>query len=138
MSKRLVGGASAILAIVLAALTLGATSEAEAYKQKELARYTRTGKLETCIPLGSIESTKILDDKNILFLTDGGGAYLNELPDRCGPMDRYKAITYDTSLFKLCNTDVVNVMDFNSSVPKLGTCGLGQFEKLTPVKRSAK
>jgi len=131
--------ASRIVAIVLACLTLGATTEGEkSYKEKTLEGYVRTGTLEACIPLSSIKSTKVLDDSTILFYSNGGGAYLNELPDRCGPLDRNKSITYSTSLSKLCNTDIINVMDFSSSVPKLGTCGLGQFEILSESKRGGR
>lgn len=127
---------SRMVAVVLACLTLGAMGEVErSYKEKALEGYTRTGTLQPCVPLGNIKSTKVLDDSSILFYMNGGTAYLNELPDRCGPLGRYKSITYSTSLSKLCNTDVIDVIDAGSSVPKLGTCGLGQFETLAESKR---
>jgi Family of unknown function (DUF6491) len=128
---------SRMVAVVLACLTLGAMGEVDrSYKEKALEGYTRTGTREACVPLSNIKSTKILDDSSILFYMNNGTAYLNELPDRCGPLNRYRSITYTTSLSKLCNTDVIDVIDAGSPVPKLGTCGLGQFELLAESKRA--
>ena len=124
-----------ILATALVLLSVGAMAQTEpSYKDKVLEGYIRTGTRETCIPINSIKSTKILDYSNILFYTNGGPVYLNELPKQCGPLNRCRSITYSTSLSKLCNTDTVDIMDFGSSVPKLGTCGLRQFELLTEKK----
>ncbi|MFN8624733.1 MAG: hypothetical protein U0587_01930 [Candidatus Binatia bacterium] len=113
-------------------VALGAVTQAQvSYKARALEKYQRTGKRENCIPLGAIRETRVLGDSSVLFLMAGGVVYLNEMPQPCPILEPpTRSFTYDTSLSKLCNTDIVTVTDPGSSVPRLGTCGLGQFELL--------
>lgn len=120
-----------ILAVALVSCASVTAASAQTERQaKALEQYVRTGKRETCIPINAIRSTKILDSTSILFQMHGGAVYLNELPQPCGVLNPYRTIAYATSIEKVCNTDLITVLDAGSSVPKLGTCGLGQFEVL--------
>lgn len=123
-----------ILAMMLALLPLAALAQGPStQKAKALEKYTRTGKREACIPRLRIESTQIVDASTILFFV-GGSVYLNELPRECAFLNPLRAIKYTTSLNQLCNTDIITVIDTGSSVFELGSCGLGQFEKLEQKK----
>jgi len=125
-----------LLSCALATVAQAQTSR----KDKFLQKYQRTGKFENCIPLGgAIRETKVLDASTLLFYMAGGDVYLNEIP-LCPYLEpSYRSFTYDTSLSKLCSTDIITVIDPTSSVPTVGSCGLGRFELLkekTPPKKA--
>ncbi|MBP1684287.1 MAG: hypothetical protein H6Q33_430 [Deltaproteobacteria bacterium] len=122
-----------LLTALLMSATLATLTQAQtSYKDRVLEKYQRTGKLENCLPLGAIRETKVLGNSSVLFHMAGGDVYLNETPQPCPMLDppQTRSFIYDTSLSKLCNTDVITVTDPGSSVPRLGSCGLGQFELL--------
>jgi hypothetical protein len=110
--------------LVTATLAIGATAYADdAPADSE--------KLERCVQLRSIKQTKILDDQNILFYTNNNKNYKNHLPYPCGGLASADSFMYRTSESKLCNVDMITVLN------KLGTsfmpgpsCGLGMFEPL--------
>jgi hypothetical protein len=121
---------------VLVVLSLAGTGEAQRDRKGKVPKnYHRTGELLTCVPRAQISETKILDKSTILFYMLGGTAYLNELPEPCGPLGPRRTITYETSLEELCNTDVITVIDAGAAVPTLGSCGLGKFEVLKKSER---
>jgi hypothetical protein len=62
----------------------------------------------------------------------GDDVYLNELPYQCPQLGFYKSYTYSTSINQLCNTEIITVLD-TAARQRLGSCGLGKFEKLTPI-----
>ena len=97
---------------------------------EELADYIATGETQQCLNLSSIKQTKPLDDWNILFEVRGGDTYLSRLPTRCSGLGFNRAFTYATSLTKLCNTDIITVIDSTNPSFRRGSCGLGMFEKL--------
>jgi hypothetical protein len=121
-----------LLTALLVSSALATVAQAQtSRKDKFLEKYRRTGKFENCIPLGgAIQGTKVLDASSLLFDMAGGDVYLNEIP-LCPYLEpSYRSFTYDTSLSKLCNTDIITVIDPSSSVPTIGSCGLGRFELL--------
>lgn len=119
-----------ILGIMLALIPLSAMGQAPAGQtEKALENYTRTGKREMCIPLHQIKNTQIIDSSGILFFMTGGSVYLNE-PRDCALLDPHRSIQWRTSINQLCSTDIVTVFGPGSPVPRLGSCGLGQFEIL--------
>src|SRR5574340_747571 len=107
-----------LLTALLIAATYATVAQAQtSYKERVLAKYQRTGKLEKCIPLGAIRETKVLGDSSVLFQMAGGDVYLNETPQPCPTLDppQTRSFIYDTSLSKLCNTDVITVIEPGSS-----------------------
>ncbi len=131
-----------LLTALLMCAALATFTQAQAsYKARILEKYQRTGQLEKCIPLGAIRETKVLGESSVLFHMAGGGVYLNETPQPCPVLDppQVRSFIYDTSLSKLCNTDIITVFEPGASVATVGTCGLGQFELLeekTPPKKA--
>jgi len=119
-----------ILAMTLVFLPVGALAQyPQGAKEKELAKYERTGKRESCIQRNRIESTQIVDASTILFFV-GGQVYLNELQQKCAFLSPMRGISYTTSINQLCNTDIISVVETGMPVRNLGACNLGQFELL--------
>lgn len=93
------------------------------------AGYTRTGTFETCIRTPDIKTSRILNDRQILFEMAGGEAWLNE-PKNCPALSKSLALAYDATTGQLCTTTIVTLIDPGSSVESRGACGLEKFEKL--------
>jgi len=91
------------------------------------------GKAVSCIPLQSIRESRVRDDWTIDFRTDGNRWYRNTLPNRCNSLGFERAFSYETSLTRLCNVDVITVIASNGGPGPInrGSCGLGEF---TPVE----
>lgn len=111
----------------VAALSLPASSAAE----DELAPWQQarvTGEPESCVPLTQIRQTRIRDHQTIDFEMTGNRTYRNTLSHPCGGMSRSDAISYSTSLSRLCSTDIITVLPqpVSSGIPG-ARCGLGQF-----------
>jgi hypothetical protein len=93
-----------------------------------------TGAPVSCVPLAQVRETRIRDDWTIDFVSSGGGrVWRNALTSRCSGLKAADAITYETSLSQLCNTDIVYVLETAGGLHRGGSCSLGQF---VPVKLS--
>ena len=125
-------GIKKIACVLSVLMTAGCATESDQDREppEELAKYNVTGETEQCLSLTSIRQSKPLDDYNILFETRGNETYLSRLPTRCSGLGFNRAFTYSTSLTKLCNTDIITVIDSNNPSSRRGSCGLGIFEKL--------
>jgi hypothetical protein len=90
---------------------------------------TPTGTAVTCIPIISIQESRVRDDWTIDFRTSGNKWYRNVLPNRCSSLGFERTFSYATSLPQLCNVDIITVFR-NGGGPQgpLGSCGLGQFQ----------
>ena len=125
-----------MLTATLMAMAFSGAAHAERKSKEEvLADYERTGEFEYCIPLQSIDHSKVLDDQTILFVMQGDRAYLNELPHKCPQLSFHESYMYKTSLNRLCNTDIITVLDTAADM-RLASCGLGKFEKLTEKEKA--
>ncbi len=92
------------------------------------------GDAQDCIPLNRIDRTEVVDAQTVLFFATGGEIYTNRLPNRCPGLGRHKTIMYKTSLNKLCNVDVITVLDqLGGGFVRGASCGLGAF---IPVSES--
>jgi hypothetical protein len=88
---------------------------------------------ELCVSLSGIRNTRIVDDQTIIFYMRGGSIYINRLPRRCNGLKRGDGYSYATSLTRLCNTDIIRVLQrFGGAIPRPTTsCGLGFFQPTT-------
>lgn len=83
---------------------------------------------ERCIPIKSIEHTKIVDDQNIVFYAATGKIYNNHLPHRCQGLASADSFKYETSQPELCSVDLITVMQYTGGSLTTGaSCGLGAF-----------
>jgi hypothetical protein len=87
-----------------------------------------------CIPITSMRESKVHDDYTIDF-TVGSRTYRNNLPHRCGGLGTAQAFTYETSLTRLCSTDIIYVLrNIGGSYERGAGCGLGQFVPMELIK----
>ena len=94
------------------------------------------GKPQSCVSLTQLRETRIRDDWTIDFIGNGDKAWRNTLTSRCSGLKMNDAITYETSLSQLCNTDIVYVLArIGGDLRRGAACSLGQF---VPVKLEKK
>jgi len=123
MLKTLISSAS--LVILMATSTFADTG-AERFA-KEIAKYKQTDSFENCIRPRNIKRTKILDDNHIIFEMRNKKFFLNTLERKCPRLGFERAIAYNVRGGRLCNVDIVSVLD---PVGTGATCFLGKFETL--------
>ncbi len=121
-------GKSLIFALSLSLIPLIAMADdkKEGKLAKALEKYEKTGKVERCVQLTRIYSSRVIDDNNILFIMKGKKAYLNNLPHRCPRLGFEKSFSYNLSINQLCNVDIITVFDSTSRIQG-PSCGLGKF-----------
>lgn len=98
--------------------------------------YVANGAAVDCIPITSIRSTNVRDDRTIDFQMNGNRVYRNSLPNSCPSLGFEKRFAYKTSLSQLCSVDIITVL--YSAGPGLqpgASCGLGKFQ---PMQKAAK
>jgi len=87
---------------------------------------------ERCIQLIRLDSIDILNDRHILFNMRGHDIYLNELPRSCPGLRRDSTIMYRTSLDKLCDIDVITILEpLGGGLRPTSSCGLGKFHPIS-------
>ncbi len=86
------------------------------------------GEPESCISIVQIRQSKVRDDRTIDFEMTGSKVYRNTLPNRCSRLGFEEAFTYETSLTRLCNTDIIYPLESVGGTLRRGAgCGLGEF-----------
>jgi hypothetical protein len=85
-----------------------------------------------CINVSRIRSTKVVDDRNILFYARGSTIYHNILPRRCPGLKREGRFSYRTTTGSLCQLDSIRVL-YNSGIGlnEGASCTLGLFHEVT-------
>lgn len=118
------------LAAILLIAAIAGPAVARPLKPAEEAKIHPAGPPVSCIPIHSIDQTRVRDDKTIDFYMNGGKVYRNTLPNSCPSLGFQERFGYQTSIDQLCNVDIITVL--NSSPPYRGaSCGLGQFQPIT-------
>ncbi len=126
MSPRLAIAAPAILALAACA----AGERAEPLDLADDTSIRLVGEPESCLQIGSIRSTDVIDDYTIDFEV-GSRTYRNRLPNRCPGLKSEDRFSYETSQSRLCNVDIVNVLyDYGGTFQRGAGCGLGQFQEI--------
>ena len=93
---------------------------------------------ERCIDTRRISNTQIIDNQNILFHMRNRTIYHNELPRRCSGLRRGKAISYRTSISRLCSNDFITLLDnFGMGMSRGVSCGLGKFRSISEEEAQA-
>lgn len=76
-----------------------------------------------CLQIARIYRSEIVDDGTILFHMRDGTIWRNRLPRRCYGLRMQGGFGYVTPLDRLCDLDLIQVLEGSRSV-----CGLGRFE----------
>lgn len=93
-------------------------------------RFERTGEFERCLTRLRIDRIRILDERHILFRAGLNRHYLNTLTRPCAALNRNDALVIDTRTPRLCDIDVVRVIDRLNPRFRGPACLLGRFERL--------
>lgn len=130
-----------ILALGLSFVPLSAMAGGDKAEKlaKALEKYEKTGKVERCVTLNRIRTSRVIDDNHILFIMKGKKAYLNTLPHRCSRLGFERSFSYKVSFNQLCNVDIITVFDSTGGIQG-PSCGLGKFveyKKKPKVEKSA-
>jgi hypothetical protein len=90
---------------------------------------------QNCVITSRIDHTEAIDDQNIIFRMRGKEVYRNTLPNTCPGLKRENRISWQTSTARLCNIDVITVLESYGVGFRPGfTCRLGQFVPLSPAE----
>ena len=117
-------------AMVSACATTSPREEISAEAAARLAEFERTGEVETCLNIRSINQITALDERHFLVRVGVNQYYLNEIDGRCSGADRAgNRLQYSTSIGQLCRNEIIQVVD-NLNGFTVGSCGLSAFEKL--------
>ncbi len=123
---RLAGGVRrpALLTLVVAAAFVSAPVPAQRGDDADEPR--------DCINLREIDRTRVPDEDTILFFMRGGDVYRNDLPNRCPDLDFDERFMYRVSLNRLCDSDVITVIDdVGFGFMPGASCGLGKFSPIS-------
>jgi hypothetical protein len=86
-----------------------------------------------CVTVTDIRKTLAVDDRTLLFYMRGNNRiYRNYLPRQCPGLERENRIGYSTSTSRLCDVDLVTVLEhFGTGLRPGFTCPLGDFIPIT-------
>jgi hypothetical protein len=126
MFRRWTAACAALFGIVVA----GAAQESE-----DTAVAETTG-ARACLPQPTIERTKILSNRNIVFITHQDEIYNNELPKQCRGLNRRSLVNFGIANGRVCARDRFQVMV--ETTPKSflpgALCELGTFVSITEAE----
>ena len=121
----------------LAIAALGACAEVEREPDIRAPEARVTGEPVSCLSLSRIRNQIVHDDYTIDFETTGGQLYRNTLPNRCPRLGFEKAISFSTSINRLCRNDIISVLDTSGGGLSRGaSCGLGDFVPIELVEEN--
>ena len=118
----------AIATISTAILAACAPVEQDADFVSEGPAVRVVGEAENCVSIAQIRNTRVRDDRTIDFEMTGTRVYRNTLPASCPRLGFEEAFTYSTSISRLCNTEIIYVLESTGGDLRRGAgCGLGDF-----------
>jgi hypothetical protein len=126
MKKLFLASACGLLAA--GAASASGPREMSAQGSEAVSKFEQTGEFSTCLPIRSIDSMKILDERLILVKANGGQFYFNQTLSGCEANRRNYRLIYRTSEPTLCRGQIVDVVD--SAGVQFGGCSLGDFERV--------
>lgn len=119
---------TAACAALLTALCGGAAA------QDGAADDDRASVAQACLDNPTIKRTRILDGRNIVFITRDGSIYNNQLPRQCPSLRRGSLVNYAVTNRKLCAGGQIQVLwetgPAGNYTPAF-TCQLGAFVPIT-------
>lgn len=116
---------------VIVMLLCGAVAAEEEAAESDAEALEVPGTLD-CVSLARIDRTRVVNDSTILFYMLGPDVYVNNLPRRCNGLKRTDAFSYETSIGRLCNVDIIRgLRNFGGQFVPGVACGLGKFVPIT-------
>ena len=121
------------LVTLIASQSVGGTSSTPLADLDQ--RFARTGEFERCLTRFRIDRIRVLDDQHVLFRAGLKRHYLNTLARPCVALSRNDALMIDTRTPRLCDVDVVRVINRLNPQFRGPACLLGRFERLEPREK---
>jgi hypothetical protein len=126
-------GALALLAAACAA-SVGAQDDVN---RQQTIKVEPPNAVQACVYHPSIDHTRILDDRNILFFMRDHSIYQNTLKEQCFGLKSTKRFAYgEASMHRLCTGNLITVLEdlTPGGVSRNNVCKLGMF---VPVDNDA-
>jgi hypothetical protein len=87
---------------------------------------------KNCIRIRSIQNSRIMDDRNIIFVMTGSKNYHNILPRECHGLQREGRFSYGSSSGSLCNLDNIRILyQGGRGLQEGNACRLGKFHLIS-------
>jgi hypothetical protein len=121
-------------AATCAVLLVAALTTPIAAQQNDDAEATATSSApRSCLPHPTIDRTKVLNDRNIVFVTRDDTIYHNELPKQCPSLKRNSLVNYGIANGRVCVGDRFQVLWETSPGNYLpaSMCQLGSFRPIS-------
>ncbi len=123
--------------LVAACATAGSSYVMSDEVAAKLAKFEKTGEVDNCLPLRTIDQIKALDERTFLIEVGTNDYWLAELSSSCHGADRsFNRLQYTTSTSSLCRNEIITVVD-NSTGFTVGSCGMSDFQKLEKIEEPA-
>jgi hypothetical protein len=91
-----------------------------------------TSVAQTCIRHNQLRRTKVLGERNIVFVTRDGSIYNNELPRQCPSMGRNALLNYAVDGGNMCAGDSFQVLwQVGTNYMPAFVCQLGMFAPIS-------
>ncbi len=119
---------SLALSSTLSMVTLAVASSTPVASGEEIEKAVT----KSCLYQNELRTTKVLDDRTILFTTYGGQTYRNTLPRQCPSMRRGSLLNYTYESRRLCAGGMFQVLlDLGDRRMPTFVCPLGIFVPIT-------
>jgi hypothetical protein len=83
----------------------------------------------SCLQLGRIDRTEVVDTGNILFYLKDRAIYQNALPHACATLADDKPFLYRVTMNQICDSDVITVLErWTFGFTPTEACVLGDFK----------
>lgn len=134
MNKRSVLGRSTAACTVLLLAALASRNAAPQDDEKETASTSRDPR--SCLPHPTIDRTKILNDRNIVFVTRDDTIYANELPKQCPNLRRNSLVNYGITNGRICAGDRFQILweTRPGNYQPASVCALGTFRPISAAE----
>ncbi|WP_306017006.1 hypothetical protein [Oceanicaulis sp. MMSF_3324] len=120
-----------------ASLVMGACATAQSEDMFMPEGYELTGESRTCLSLRSIDQIDTASETAWVVTTTTRDTYLTRVSRGCSAATRpFNYISYNVTGSQLCRGEIVRVIDRNTN-STVGSCGIGEFEELTPSPTDA-
>jgi hypothetical protein len=124
--------------IPILALVLGlAACAPQGGTQRAQQTMVPAGEPVNCVDTIRIRETRVIDDQTIDFVMTDGSIMRNTLPNRCPGLGFERAFSYQTSISRLCNVNIITVVNQGGGVRRGASCGLGMFQPVKPADAPA-
>jgi len=90
-----------------------------------------------CVDTRQIRSTNAIDNQTIIFKMRNGEQWKNTLTHECPSLKFHNAFSYRLSGTRLCDIDVITVIQQPLQDLYGPTCFLGKFERYTPPPKES-